>query len=64
MIVCRSIWLQTPPAPNPFFGTKVVKKATVHVKDDFNPFKHNKVAEASNISMAYFISLPTLLLFV
>ncbi|KAF8554378.1 hypothetical protein OG21DRAFT_1412629 [Imleria badia] len=36
--------------PNPFFGTKVVKKATVLVKDDFNPFKHNKVAEASNIT--------------
>ncbi|KAG9315325.1 hypothetical protein JVU11DRAFT_4467 [Chiua virens] len=40
----------TPPTPNPFFGTKVVKKVTVHVKDDFNPFKHNKVVEASNIT--------------
>ncbi|KAH7907134.1 hypothetical protein BJ138DRAFT_534555 [Hygrophoropsis aurantiaca] len=38
------------PAPNPFFGTKVIKKGAVHVKDDFNPFKHNKVAEASAIT--------------
>ncbi|KAI9566778.1 hypothetical protein HD554DRAFT_2173956 [Boletus coccyginus] len=41
---------ESTPVPNPFFGAKVVKKATVHVKDDFNPFKHNKVAEASNIT--------------
>ncbi|KAG6373468.1 hypothetical protein JVT61DRAFT_6621 [Boletus reticuloceps] len=41
---------ESTPTPNPFFGTKVVKKAAVHVKDDFNPFKHNKVAEASNIT--------------
>ncbi|KZS88055.1 hypothetical protein SISNIDRAFT_460103 [Sistotremastrum niveocremeum HHB9708] len=40
-----------PPAPpNPFFGTKPVKKSSsVHVKDDFNPFKFGKVAEASSI---------------
>jgi hypothetical protein len=37
--------------PNPFFGTRVLKKGTpVHVKDDFNPFKNAKVAEASSIS--------------
>ncbi|KIJ62803.1 hypothetical protein HYDPIDRAFT_93541 [Hydnomerulius pinastri MD-312] len=40
----------SPPTPNPFFGAKVIKKGAVHVKDDFNPFKHNKVAEASNIN--------------
>jgi PAB1-binding protein PBP1 len=39
---------ESTPVPNPFFGTKVVKKAAVHVKDEFNPFKHNKVAEANN----------------
>jgi len=41
-----------PPAtPNPFFGTRVLKKgAPVHVKDDFNPFKNAKVAEASTIT--------------
>jgi len=36
--------------PNPFFGTQVPKKAPVHIKDDFNPFKYNKVAEASAVS--------------
>ncbi|KIK94468.1 hypothetical protein PAXRUDRAFT_142736, partial [Paxillus rubicundulus Ve08.2h10] len=38
------------PTPNPFFGTRVIKKAAVHVKDDFNPFKHNKVVDANNIT--------------
>ncbi|KAI0784608.1 hypothetical protein C8Q75DRAFT_724367 [Abortiporus biennis] len=38
-------------APNPFFGTKPIKKGpVVHIKDDFNPFKYNKVAEASAVS--------------
>ncbi|KAL0955014.1 hypothetical protein HGRIS_003935 [Hohenbuehelia grisea] len=38
-------------SPNPFFGTRQIKKgAPVHIKDDFNPFKHNKVAEASTIA--------------
>ncbi|KII90025.1 hypothetical protein PLICRDRAFT_29180 [Plicaturopsis crispa FD-325 SS-3] len=37
--------------PNPFFGTRVIKKNTpVHIKDDFNPFKHNKVVEAGQVS--------------
>ena len=32
--------------PNPFFGTRVIKKAPpVHVKDDFNPFKSGKVMD-------------------
>jgi hypothetical protein len=40
-----------PTAPNPFFGTRPIKKsAPVNIKDDFNPFKHNKVAEASAVS--------------
>ncbi|KAJ8508803.1 hypothetical protein ONZ45_g8961 [Pleurotus djamor] len=39
------------PAPNAFFGTRPIKKNTpVNIKDDFNPFKHNKVAEASSIA--------------
>ncbi|TDL25878.1 hypothetical protein BD410DRAFT_801189 [Rickenella mellea] len=37
-----------PQQPNPFFGTQIIKKnPPVTVKDDFNPFKYNKVAEAS-----------------
>ncbi|KAG1719146.1 hypothetical protein EDB19DRAFT_1787389 [Suillus lakei] len=32
----------SPPTPNPFFA--------VHIKDDFNPFKHNKVVEANQIT--------------
>jgi hypothetical protein len=27
-----------------------MKKGAVHIKDDFNPFKHNKVVEANQIS--------------
>ncbi|KAF9533809.1 hypothetical protein CPB83DRAFT_844552 [Crepidotus variabilis] len=42
---------QAPTQPNPFFGARPIKKGTpVHVKDDFNPFKHNKVVEASQVS--------------
>ncbi|KAG2108906.1 uncharacterized protein F5147DRAFT_798856 [Suillus discolor] len=33
----------SPPTPNPFFGTKIMKNGVVHIKDDFNSFKHNKV---------------------
>ncbi|KAA1467500.1 hypothetical protein DENSPDRAFT_856711 [Dentipellis sp. KUC8613] len=40
----------SPPTPNPFFGNRVLKKQPVHVKDDFNPFKYNKVAEATAVS--------------
>ncbi|KAF5382099.1 hypothetical protein D9615_004336 [Tricholomella constricta] len=37
--------------PNPFFGTRPIKKSQlVNIKDDFNPFKHNKVVEAAQIS--------------
>ena len=51
--VSRRLSLQSstsPPVPNPFFGKVVLKKTPVHVKDDFNPFKFNKVAEASAVS--------------
>ncbi|KAJ7603781.1 hypothetical protein DFH06DRAFT_1256087 [Mycena polygramma] len=42
---------EAPAAPNPFFGTRPIKKNTAaHIKDDFNPFKHNKVVEASQVS--------------
>ncbi|EJU04894.1 hypothetical protein DACRYDRAFT_14026 [Dacryopinax primogenitus] len=37
-----------PSQPNPFFGSNPLKKGSVHIKDDFSPFKHNKVAEASS----------------
>ncbi|TFK40356.1 hypothetical protein BDQ12DRAFT_680807 [Crucibulum laeve] len=41
----------TSSAPNPFFGTRPMKKiAPVHIKDDFNPFKHNKVVDASQVA--------------
>ncbi|KAI9512104.1 hypothetical protein F5148DRAFT_1273963 [Russula earlei] len=40
----------SPPVPNPFFGKVVLKKTPVHVKDDFNPFRFNKVAEASAVN--------------
>jgi len=45
-------WKATPTAPNPFFGTRTLKKAAaVHVKDDFNPFKVNggKMPEPATI---------------
>nr|GAT60766.1 predicted protein [Mycena chlorophos] len=42
---------EAPSAPNPFFGTRPIKKNTAaHIKDDFNPFKHNKVPEATQVS--------------
>ncbi|KAI0058177.1 hypothetical protein BV25DRAFT_1919547 [Artomyces pyxidatus] len=41
---------ETSSTPNPFFGTRALKKQPVHVKDDFNPFKFNKVVEASAVS--------------
>jgi hypothetical protein len=42
--------LKAPGTPNPFFGARPIKKSTpVHVKDDFNPFKHNKVVDASHV---------------
>ncbi|KAG6842298.1 hypothetical protein C0991_010586 [Blastosporella zonata] len=40
-------------APNPFFGTRPIKKSPpVNIKDDFNPFKHanGKLPEASSIT--------------
>ncbi|KIM56940.1 hypothetical protein SCLCIDRAFT_17102 [Scleroderma citrinum Foug A] len=40
----------TSSTPNPFFGNKPLKKSLVNVKDDFNPFKNNKVAEANTIT--------------
>jgi len=39
--------------PNPFFGNRPIKKSNVNVKDDFNPFKHNKVAEAAGVSAVW-----------
>ncbi|KAI0649125.1 hypothetical protein C8Q79DRAFT_493325 [Trametes meyenii] len=37
--------------PNPFFGTRLPKRAPpVHIKDDFNPFKNHKVIEASQVA--------------
>ena len=36
--------------PNPFFGTRPLKKTPpAHIKDDFNPFKYAKVVDASQI---------------
>ncbi|KAI6013459.1 hypothetical protein BKA83DRAFT_4361812 [Pisolithus microcarpus] len=43
----------SPATPNPFFGPKVVLKkglGLVNVKDEFNPFKSNKDAEAGSVS--------------
>ncbi|PVG04455.1 hypothetical protein CPB86DRAFT_869117 [Serendipita vermifera] len=39
-------------APNPFYGTRVPSKKTgsTHIKDDFNPFRHSKVVDASQVS--------------
>lgn len=50
-MMTRSLLQTTAPStPNPFFGPRIIKKNTpVHVKDDFNPFKHNKVAEATSV---------------
>jgi len=51
-------FLKASGTPNPFFGTRSIKKSTpVHVKDDFNPFKHNKVVDASHVCACrdYFI---------
>jgi PAB1-binding protein PBP1 len=40
-----------PTTPNPFFGTRSIKKSpAVNIKDDFNPFKHNKVADAAQVA--------------
>jgi hypothetical protein len=36
---------KAPVTPNPFFGKQVKKASVVPIKDDFNPFKHGKVAE-------------------
>ena len=52
-VISHQLSLQSstsPPVPNPFFGKVGLKKTPVHVKDDFNPFKFNKVAEASAVS--------------
>lgn len=43
-----------PVTPNPFFGSRPIKKGPpVNIKDDFNPFKHNKVADASQITQTW-----------
>lgn len=44
----------TPVTPNPFFGPKfVIKKAVVNVKDEFNPFKSGKIAEANTVAATW-----------
>jgi hypothetical protein len=46
------LYLKAPATPNPFFGARTPKKSTpVNVKDDFNPFKHNKVVDANQVGM-------------
>ncbi|KAG8861265.1 hypothetical protein FRB91_009176 [Serendipita sp. 411] len=48
--------IKEPPAvvspPNPFYGARVPTKkgVSVHIKEDFNPFRHTKVVDASQIS--------------
>ncbi|KDQ14804.1 hypothetical protein BOTBODRAFT_55014 [Botryobasidium botryosum FD-172 SS1] len=38
-------------AINPFFGARPIKKTgALHIRDDFNPFKHAKVSEASAVA--------------
>jgi hypothetical protein len=45
---------QAPSAPNPFFGPKPLKKGPpVSIRDDFNPFKHHKVADPSAIGSSW-----------
>ncbi|KAI0775226.1 LsmAD domain-containing protein [Trametes elegans] len=40
--------------PNPFFGTRLPKRSPpVHIKDDFNPFKHHKVIEAAQVGASH-----------
>ena len=39
--------------PNPFFGIPIKKTTIVHIKDDFNPFKYAKIAEASSIGTSH-----------
>jgi hypothetical protein len=44
------MFVQGPTLPNPFFGPRSNKKGTpVNIKDDFNPFKHNKVVDATQV---------------
>lgn len=42
---------QTEP-PNPFYGARAPTKkgVSVHLKEDFNPFRHSKVVDASQVS--------------
>ncbi|KZT20164.1 hypothetical protein NEOLEDRAFT_1141136 [Neolentinus lepideus HHB14362 ss-1] len=43
--------VDTSASPNPFFGPRIIKKTPpVSMRDDFNPFKYNKVAEASAVN--------------
>lgn len=42
--------MQGPTPSNPFFGTRPFKKSPpANIKDDFNPFKQNKVGEANQV---------------
>ncbi|KAF8656196.1 hypothetical protein AX16_002633 [Volvariella volvacea WC 439] len=38
------------PSTNLFFGPRPIKKTTVHLKDEFNPFKSGKVPEPATVS--------------
>ncbi|KAJ6525806.1 hypothetical protein DFH09DRAFT_172018 [Mycena vulgaris] len=38
------------PQTNPFFGSQLIKTTAAHVTADFNPFKNDKVVEASQVS--------------
>ncbi len=53
----------TPPevatTPNPYFGVRPINKADVrHVKDDFNPFKGNKLPDPRSIRKSKFLVQP------
>jgi len=42
-------------AVNPFFGSRPLKRGPINIKEDFNPYKTNKVGEA-NIAGVYISS--------
>lgn len=43
----KTVKVEQPVPPNPFFGPRTVNKKPVHIKEDFNPFKYAQMAEAS-----------------
>ncbi|KAG8904527.1 hypothetical protein FRB99_001610 [Tulasnella sp. 403] len=46
--------------PNPYFGVRPINKRSVpiHIKDDFNPFKHNKVSDPATVRKRYMSVFP------